>query len=557
MASRIGHPMITVLVVLSGLLFLSFGLYGTTGMVYIDKNENLQYDEGDLPIAGAVISDGFTVTTTDERGVFTLTPNSGAKFVFLSTPNATKPLAGWYRELAGSKDFDFPLKKVTDNSPLVFLQITDTHYATNKEEFKKAFYDRRMKVLPQGVLDSLTEEAKEISPDFVMLTGDIVADAKRPSVELVDKWMKYMADDFAAKFDCPLFAVEGNHDVVRDPKIGKGVYEKYFGPTHYSFNVKGTHFVVLDTMWLSPDGKLTYGPSSAAEVSWLKQDLAAVDQLAPVIVFCHEPTPGWAPTEENTEVIDILAKAGITALLDGSWHMNFLVHERYPFYELVTSAVCGSWWEGEATDGSNFGYRVFRFNRGRLESTWREIGIHNVELREPHQAVVTWDGTLQAATWGKATSVFCSLDGGPAIDTNVYYNGMWTVAYSNLNFASLTDGYNPLKVEFQMADGTSVSSERSLYVLSPDIDLSEMKSHRDAFLGKMVAVPKLQVKAIMPGEAISASDGSSTIIINGLPFTVQKGDVMGLVGIYRAHSATLIKAYDPIFFTKYSQDSSN
>ena len=553
MNNRMDRPMVILLVVLSGLLFLSSGLYGMTGVVYIDQNEDLQYDEGDLPIAGAVVSDGFIITVTDEHGVFTLTPNPDAKFVFLSIPNATKPLAGWYKKLEGNKDFDFPLKKVMDDSPLTFIQITDTHYATNKEEFKKAFYDRRMKVLPQGVLDFLTEEANEIAPDFVMLTGDIVADAKRPPVELVDKWMKYMADDFAVKFKCPLFAVEGNHDIVRDAEVGKAVYEKYFGPTYYSFNVKGSHFIVLDTMWLSPDGKLTYGPSSAAEVSWLRQDLATVAPLVPVIVFCHEPTPGWADTEENAEVMNILTRAGITALLDGSWHLNFLLHERYPFYELVTSAVCGSWWEGEATDGSKFGYRVFQFNRGRLESIWREIDIHNVEFQEPRAAIATWNGTLQAATWGEARSVSWTLDDNPTVNASTFYNGMWTVGYGNLNFSALEDGYHLLKVEFRMVDGTTVSSERSLYVVNPDIDIKEIRAHPDAFLGRNVAVPELSVKAIMPGEAISASDGSSTIILNKLPFTVQRGDNIGVVGIYRVHSATFMKPYDPIFFTKYEQ----
>ncbi len=538
-----------------GALLISINLFGATGTVYIDRNSNQQYDSGDIPLPGVSISDGFTVVTTDETGAFTLKTNPKAKFIFISIPTGTQPIDGWYRRLAENGNFDFPLKEVADNSPLVFVQITDTHYATNKEEFKKAFYDRRMKVLPQGVLDSLTKEVNEISPDFVMLTGDIVADAKRPPVELVDKWMKYMADDFAAKFDCPLFAVEGNHDIVRDAEIGKAVYEKYFGPTYYSFNVKGAHFIVLDTMWLSPDGKLTYGPSSAAEVSWLRQDLATVDPLVPVIVFCHEPTPGWADTEENAKVINILTKAGITAMLDGSWHMNFLLHRRYPFYELVTSAVCGSWWEGEATDGSKFGYRVFRINRGRLESLWREIGTHNVDLREPQQAVLTWDGTLQAATWGHATAASWALDDGPSIKANAYYNGMWTVAYSNLNLSTLTNGYHTLKVKFQMVDGTVISSSRSLYIINPNIDIKDLKLHQDTFLGKVVAVPKLHVRAVMPGEAISASDGSATIILTKLPFMVQKGDTIGVIGIYRAHTATLIKPYDPIFLIKYPNEA--
>lgn len=540
---------------LVGALLIGTSLFGATGTVYIDRNNDQQYDSGDIPLPGVAVSDGFAVVTTDETGTFTLKTNSGAKFIFISIPSGTQPLDGWYRELVDNGNFDFPLKEITDNSPLVFVQITDTHYATDKDEFKKAFYDRRMKILPQGVLDSLAKEVNEISPDFVMLTGDIIADAKRPPVGLVDKWMRYMADEFAPKFNCPLFAVEGNHDIVRDAEIGKAVYEKYFGPTYYSFNVKGSHFIVLDTMWLSPDGRLIYGPSSSAEVSWLKQDLATVDPLVPVVVFCHEPTPGWARTEENAEVMNILTRAGITAMLDGSWHLNFLLHERYPFYELVTSAVCGSWWEGEATDGSKFGYRVFRFNRGRLENIWREIGFHNVEFCEPQQALATWDGTLQAATWGEAKSASWSLDDGPAVNANVYCNEMWTVAYGNLNFSSLTNGYHTLKVEFRMADGATISSERSLYVLNPDIDIKELKTHPDAFLGKIVAAPELHVKAIMPGEAISASDGSATIILNKLPFAVQKGDIIGVIGIYRAHSATLIKPYDPIFFTKYSSNT--
>jgi len=295
------------LVVMAGLILVGsilFGasLLGATGTVYIDQNADLKYDSGDLPLSGVVVSDGSTVVVTDETGAYTLETNPEASFIFISIPTGTCPLNGWYRELTDRERFDFPLEKVVDNSPLVFVQITDTHYATDKDEFKEAFYDRRMEVLPQGVFDSLAQEVNEISPDFVMLTGDIVADAKRPPVELVDKWMRYMAGDFTSKFDCPLFAVEGNHDIVRDVEVGKAIYEGYFGPTYYSFNIKGVHFIALDTMWLSPDGKLTYGPSSATEVSWLKQDLALVDPWTPIVVFCHEPTPSWADTEENAEV---------------------------------------------------------------------------------------------------------------------------------------------------------------------------------------------------------------------------------------------------------------
>ncbi|MEA3238557.1 MAG: metallophosphoesterase, partial [Candidatus Bipolaricaulota bacterium] len=427
MNSRFGRPIITLLVVLSGLLFLSSGLYGMTGVVYIDQNENLQYDEGDLPFAGAVVSDGFTVTVTDEHGVFTLTLNSDAKFVFLSTPNATKPLAGWYKSVS-EKAFDFPLTRVIDKSPLVFVQLSDTHYATDPDEFKEAFYDRRMKVLPETVFDEIVPEVNDLDPDFVILTGDIVADSKRPDIVLVDKWMNYMGTEFAPRFSAPFYAIVGNHDVVRDEAVDKAIYERYFGPTYYSFNVKGVHFIVLDTQQLV--GTSLVYTVTPTQLSWLEQDLAATDPGAPVVVFCHEPSPDWAETPVNKALLHLLSETGITALLDGHWHTNFLL-QRYPFYELTSGAVCASWWEGEGPDGTEFGYRVYRIVRGTLDSIWRDAGLNSVEFHSPQRAVIQWTERLQAAVWGDAARASLSIDDAEAIERPVFYNSLWTTAYGN------------------------------------------------------------------------------------------------------------------------------
>lgn len=537
-------------IALCTLILASTGLYGVTGTVYIDHNNDLQYDSADLPLSGVVVSDGVTVASTDDKGMFTLEPDPEARFVFICTPSGTRPLHGWYRDLTEGKPLDFPLEVVVDDSPLVFVQLSDTHYATDPDEFKKAFYDRRMKVLPQGVLDSIIDEVNSLAPDFVMLTGDVVADAKRPPVELVDKWMAYVANQFAANFTSPFFAVEGNHDIVCDETVGKEIYEKYFGPTYYSFNRKGVHFVVLDTMQLSGT-KLTYTVSQN-QLVWIEQDLASADPNAPIVVFCHEPTPSWANTEENAQMLKLLANIGITALLNGSWHANFLIHQQYPFYELTSGAVCGSWWEGEAPDGSEFGYRVYRMSRGRLESIWQEVGLNTVELSSPQGAVVFWNDTLQAAVWGEAKNASWQLDDRASIEAGLSHNTLWSTAYGNLNFSTLDDGYHSLTIDFLMVDGETVSRERSFYILNPNLTIDEMKSHSEVFIGKTVAVPRLEVKAIM-GNDISASDGSATIIIGKFPIPVERKDVIGIVGIYREHSATLIKPYDPIFFTKYDE----
>ncbi len=536
-------------IALCTLILASTGLYGVTGTVYIDYNNDLKYDSADLPLSGVAVSDGVTVVSTNDRGVFTLEPDPEAKFVFICTPSGTRPLDGWYRDLAEGKPLNFPLEEVADDSPLVFVQLSDPHYATDPDEFKEAFYDRRMKVLPETVFNEIVPEVNDLGPDFVILTGDIVADSKRPDISLVDKWMNYMGTEFAPRFSAPFYATVGNHDVVRDETVDKAIYERYFGPIYYSFNVKGVHFVVLDTQQLV--GTSLVYTVTPTQLSWLEQDLAAADPSIPVVVFCHEPSPDWAETPENEALIDLLQQTGITALLSGHWHTNFLL-QRYPFYELTSGAVCASWWEGEGPDGTEFGYRVYRIVRGTLDSIWRDAGLNSVEFHSPQRAVIQWTERLQAAVWGEATGASLSIDDAEAIEVSVFYNSLWTTAYGNLNLSTLEDGDHSLTVIFRMADGSTVESMYPFYVCNPDLTIKEIKERIETFQGKIIAAPRLVVKSIM-GSDISASDGTKTIIISKFPYPVEKNDVIGIVGIYRSTSTAPIKAYDFIFFTKYDE----
>ncbi len=77
-----------------------------------------------------------------------------------------------------------------------------------------------------------------------------------------------------------------------------------------------------------------------------------------------------------------------------------------------------------------------------------------------------------------------------------------------------------------------------------------MKANEDVFAGRVVAVPRLDVRAVL-GTDVSASDGTETIIISGFPFPVARKDRIGIMGLYRLHSTTMIKPFDPVFFIKY------
>jgi predicted phosphodiesterase len=518
------------------------------GAVFLDGNGNLVVDEGE-GVAGAVVSDGISVVRTDAAGRFSLPQNEGSRFVFLSTPNGMKPLAGWYRAVDEGESVLFPLGTRDESGPLVFAQLSDIHYAPDPESFSVAFDDREMAFLPDETLDGLVAELNELEPDFVILTGDIIANAKGPSLEDVESWFEFMDAEFAARFTSSVYAVVGNHDQVRLETVDKAVFEEHFGPTYYSFNVKGTHCVVLDPHQLVGTKQLY--SVDATQLEWLRSDLALVNDAAPIIVFCHEPTPDWAPTEESEALFSLLADANITALLNGHWHTNFVVRDE-PFYELTSGAVCGAWWEGPNPDGTQFGYRVFRVARGLLSSTWRTVGADVVSFTSPAAAALTWTDRLVASVWGEASAATYRWDDGDAMDVPVSANGLWSTAAGNLNVTVLEPGIHTLWLEFAMRDGTVLAGSQSFYILAPGLALGDIIAHPEVFQGKMVGVPNLEVRAVM-GSDISATDGAKTIIVSKFPLIVVRGDHISLVGMYRPTSADPIKSFDLIFSVRLAE----
>jgi predicted phosphodiesterase len=547
--SRLVRRAIVVAFAVMGIGSAALYAAGAQGAVFIDQNGNGRLDGGERGVAGAVVSDGISVVRTDEAGRFSLPQNEGSRFVFLSTPNGMKPLAGWYRAVAGAESLLFPLGTRDESGPLVFAQLSDIHFAPDPDAFSRAFADREMAFLPDKTLDGLVAEINALKPDFVILTGDIIANAKGPELAEAKSWFVTMDEGFVSRLTPPVYAVVGNHDQVRDPAVDKAVYEEHFGPTYYSFNVKGTHCVVLDPHQLS--GTAQIYTVSAAQVEWLRQDLAAVDATAPILVFCHEPTFDWAATSENGALWDLLAGADITALLNGHWHTSFVLREE-PFYEFTSGAVCGSWWEGPNPDGTGFGYRVYDVSRGRLESTWRTVGANVVSFASPAAAALAWTDRLVASVWGEAASASYRWDDGVDMVARVSANGLWTTAAGNLNVTTLTPGYHTLSLKFAMSNGTSIAGQQAFYILGPELSLADIIDHPEVFQGKMVGASNLEVRAVM-GADVSASDGVTTIIVSKFPLTVARGDHISLVGMYRPTSADPIKSFDRIFSVKLAE----
>lgn len=159
-------------------------------------------------------------------------------------------------------------------------------------------------------------------PDLIFFGGDIAQLGKAAEID--------HGLDILSALNGKVHYVMGEHDYYLD--LGEH-WRKRLGPDHYSFDHKGVHFVVLNSIltydeWTYdrwPNGEVRMGvmaglddhrgsPFMVGEKqrSWLKDDLAKVDKSTPVVVFSHSPLQkiykGWNFWTEDAEDIQALLK---------------------------------------------------------------------------------------------------------------------------------------------------------------------------------------------------------------------------------------------------------
>ncbi|WP_326563386.1 PQQ-binding-like beta-propeller repeat protein [Micromonospora peucetia] len=110
--------------------------------------------------------------------------------------------------------------------------------------------------------------------------------------------------------------VPGNHDWRWDSTAGER-YGKLFGPSRYSFDFDGLHFVALDPSHLlqEPGG---FGESG---IRWLTRDLDRVAPGVPIILLCHFPFGGdnyYVSDQER--LLELLDRYNVRAVFAGHVH---------------------------------------------------------------------------------------------------------------------------------------------------------------------------------------------------------------------------------------------
>lgn len=228
-----------------------------------------------------------------------------------------------------------------------------------------------------------------IKADFAIQGGDHVFDAlgvdRQRANSLYDLYAK-TEQDLGIKVHHAI----GNHDAfgvyaktgigTADPGFGKRMFEDRIGTTYYSFDHKGYHFIVLDSIQITPDRNWEAG-IDAEQMVWLKKDLAGIAAGTPIVITVHVPLVTGAasylaprPGKDNQlfvtnayEVVPLFDGHNVLAVLQGHTHINEVVTFKGIPY-VSCGAVCGNWWHGTRL-GTPEGFTVVSLRDGK--ATWR------------------------------------------------------------------------------------------------------------------------------------------------------------------------------------------
>ena len=189
-----------------------------------------------------------------------------------------------------------------------FVQLSDCHWG-----FEGPPNPDAQGTLPKAVA---AVNALAQAPDFVIFTGDLTHTTDDPKER-----RKRMAEfrDIAAKINNKTVRfIPGEHDAALDD--GKA-FKEFFGATHYTFDHKGVHFIVLDNV-SDPAAKL-----GDAQLAWLDADLNKQAKDARIVVFTHRPLfdlyPQWDwATRDGAKAIDLLMPYANVTVFYGHIHQE-------------------------------------------------------------------------------------------------------------------------------------------------------------------------------------------------------------------------------------------
>jgi len=179
------------------------------------------------------------------------------------------------------------------NDDFFFVQLSDTHWGFTGPAVNPDAAGTLKKAI--AAVNSLKSQ-----PDFIMFTGDLthVTEDEKERRKRLSEFRKIVSE---LKVENVRF-MPGEHDAGLDE--GKA-FKEFFEATHYTFDYKGVHFIVLDNV---SDPTSSIGET---QLAWLSGDLKQLDKSARIVVFTHRPlfdlSPDWDwHTRDGSKALDML-----------------------------------------------------------------------------------------------------------------------------------------------------------------------------------------------------------------------------------------------------------
>jgi 3',5'-cyclic AMP phosphodiesterase CpdA len=212
------------------------------------------------------------------------------------------------------------------------------------------------------------DKVNQLNPDFVLTGGDLVYDAMRGNQARSDTLFS-LYKNMSANFKMPVYNCIGNHDLFAiypespessdHPDYKYGMFERYFGDTYYSFDHKGWHFIVLNSLDVTADKKYK-GFFNEEEMRWLKNDLEKVDKQTPIVITTHIPMistysdvsgrEGKSNAENSSEIFKMLENHNLKLILQGHIHWIEYGFVNDKFQYITGGSIAGNGWKGRRHD---------------------------------------------------------------------------------------------------------------------------------------------------------------------------------------------------------------
>ena len=189
-----------------------------------------------------------------------------------------------------------------------FVQMSDCHWGYTGPANPESANTLKLAV---NAVNSLAE-----APEFIVFTGDLTHTTDDPGERR--RRMREFKEIAAALKVKQVYFMPGEHDAALDRGAA---YKELFGDTHYAFDHKGVHFVVLDNV---SDPGASIGNE---QLEWLKSNLATQKKDQPIVIYTHRPlfdlAPAWDwATRDGAAALEILSAYDHVTVFYGHIHQE-------------------------------------------------------------------------------------------------------------------------------------------------------------------------------------------------------------------------------------------